>query len=789
MPQVPVAPGASVDLDQPLAIRANAPLFGNMAAPPEMRAPAFQAPALTQPTLPRAAHYDFKPLTPATQDTPVRNGYSMGEASMQGQGLTAFGSNIENAGQAMSTIARAIQVRVDQSTADKHIAKQTEDAVDLSKAYSSFKGDNVTNFTNDGGQTFSDYFMDQLREKRAANSEGLNTRQKEIFDAHADAQEATFYGGLQQHQMAELRQSIVDSNTARLQSEQDALVANSGNPDAVALHTANIKALVAERANMDGETAPGIKQKVLSALSTAHTAVLDSKLKAGDYPGAIAYANGHKDEIAAPTYMSVMALANKGQTQLDATAAADNVSGQMFQASRTTDFSRLTNNIAAVDGATFGKISPERIAEVNRVLVKAVATVEGGGTEQNEKTSPKGAKGPMQVMPGTQARPGFGVRPAADDSPAERARVGRDYTAAMVKYYDGDVAKAVAAYNAGPGAVNDAVDEAKKSGKAWLTLLPAETQKYVPQVMDRMAKGGSFGGSAPAGSTAPGANPEYSLEDATDWFRKNDPRYSTDVTYQEHVDARLERRFAMHKQATTDLDNKALTQAYAVVDNGGAVDDLPIALREQLSEHLPALRAYEKKRMAGEDPETDWKMFYDLASNPDVLSKTNLIGVRDKMADAQWLSLVSQQRALTAKDDTAGDRRTQVQNASQILEGYMRQYGVDPNAKKGPQVEMKGRLMADLQSRIDAREHNLGRKMTPEEISDETAHMFVQVSVARPHWWSFSPTEKPLAMVNPDETITIAPTRRAQIVTALQQKKMPVNEQTIRQMYLQVGNR
>ncbi|VTU25358.1 putative lysin [Variovorax sp. PBS-H4] len=92
------------------------------------------------------------------------------------------------------------------------------------------------------------------------------------------------------------------------------------------------------------------------------------------------------------------------------------------------------------------------------------------------------AKGEMQVMDATNLDPGFGVRPAADNSPAERARVGSDYLDAMLKRYGGDEAKAMAAYNAGPGAL----DAALKKGGNWLDHMPAETQAYVTKGMKKL---------------------------------------------------------------------------------------------------------------------------------------------------------------------------------------------------------------------------------------------------------------------------------------------------------------
>jgi hypothetical protein len=120
-------------------------------------------------------------------------------------------------------------------------------------------------------------------------------------------------------------------------------------------------------------------------------------------------------------------------------------------------------------------------------LVDVVKHLESRGKRYGKDgeilTSPKGAQGEMQVMPATSRDPGFGVTPARDDSPDELARVGRDYIAAMEARYPGDPAKALAAYNAGPGAVDKAV---AKAGAEWRTLMPDETRGYVAHGMNKL---------------------------------------------------------------------------------------------------------------------------------------------------------------------------------------------------------------------------------------------------------------------------------------------------------------
>ncbi len=83
----------------------------------------------------------------------------------------------------------------------------------------------------------------------------------------------------------------------------------------------------------------------------------------------------------------------------------------------------------------------------------------------------------MQVMPATAGDPGFGVRPS-NGTQADDVRLGQEYRRAMRRRYGGDPAKMWAAYNAGPGRVDEAIE---RGGANWLRLLPRETQNYVAQ--------------------------------------------------------------------------------------------------------------------------------------------------------------------------------------------------------------------------------------------------------------------------------------------------------------------
>lgn len=284
-------------------------------------------------------------------------------------------------------------------------------------------------------------------------------------------------------------------------------------------------------------------------------------------------------------------------------------------------------------------------------------------------TSPKGAKGRMQVLDGTNMNPGFGVRPARDDSLGERARVGRDYMNAMVTRYGGDLRKAWAAYNWGPGNMDAAL---KQHGAEWFDHAPQETKDYVTR---NMTAYGSGEGVPPR----PTRQELYNAVDAS-------------LPGAENVEARkaaytwLDKRFTAAEQDEKDTYDRAYAEGIRVVrETGGNINALNPTLRAQIKpQQYTELARYAKDVADGAFTSTDPAAYY-LATDPNVaraMTADQLEALRPKLSEEDYKAARKVWSDAHAPEPGKGPDSLDVAMVNGILDNRLAYMGVDTTAKK-----------------------------------------------------------------------------------------------------------
>ena len=220
---------------------------------------------------------------------------------------------------------------------------------------------------------------------------------------------------------------------------------------------------------------------------------------------------------------------------------------------------------------------------------------ESGG-DQNA-ISKAGARGVMQLMPGTMKDPGFGVPSMAElrakglsEEDANRL-AGRKYLDAMYRKY-GDEATALAAYNWGPGNVDKWL---KKGGDP--KQLPAETKKYIGNILGGKATpklperdlstaagvGMSYEDAMPLVDRLLARSPEH--EAAREAFRARATEMGSDEYYEK------ERKDDMYQTLAEIGFNMASSKSPYVLQ----------AIGEAASAAMPGARADKKERKALKD--------------------------------------------------------------------------------------------------------------------------------------------------------------------------------------------
>lgn len=607
------------------------------------------------------------------------------QAEALGQGLTNLSSGLQQAAH-----------EANQSRVNDALNQLRETELDLTygpdKGYTNLRGIDALQRPNN--QSLSAEYGQQLQtrydELRASLS---NDQQRELFQQHAAPRLTTFRGNLMNYegdQNHAYQLSVTEGTVATASKE---IAAFYNDPNRIDAGVQSIRAAAYQNGKLRGLSAEEVKNNADKLVSGAHLGAVQQALAAGEPMYAEQYLRTYKEQMD-----PVDLLKARGAVDEVASVYIGNLKAQQLM----TDYARAENP-----------------SDFDRV-VAITQQRESGGQRYDENgqllTSPAGAKGEMQVMDGTHRDPGFGVMPARDDSPDERARVGRDYLAAMVKRYNGNLAYAWAAYNAGPGAVDTALSTASKGAPGgWLAQLPKETQDYVQNNLREYAAGGGRGAAPTIGD----------LQNRL----RSDPDLAARPGALQKATESLNRDFALHQQGRAQQRNQAYAAAMQAIEGGTRYDELPASIRGNIDPaKWGALRKYEEQVRNGGRSTSDLATYQLLAANPERLRS---MSDEEFYATRQYLSESDFKKFSDMRGEQGSNSRTDPGNldatmVDSLVSSRLQAIGLDPKAKSGAAAAQVGAIRKHINDVVLMKQQAAGRKFDDTQLTQLVDEQFLR---------------------------------------------------------------
>lgn len=706
--------------------------------------------------MPRVPEYSNFQATPSAQPSVRFNPSQAPDAGeVNARQTQQMGQALQQSGGTLARLAADAVKDANETRVIDAVNKAKERMFDLQygkdTGYLNLKGDAA--LRRPDNQNLADEYVGKFKEQLAPLEQELgNEQQREMFRRATANMQTQLYGDAQRHTAGEFKTYKISTYDGAVSTAQQQIALNYNDVEEGGMVDQGVKTIEAAtrmKAREMGLSQEQADDQVRRAASNAHRMALGTALERNDVAFADGYLKKYRGQMTADDILHTQGAITK---EMDLRAGVQAASGAVRS---------LAPDLAPTD---FGRM-------VN-ITLQAESGGKRYGPDGKLLTSPAGARGEMQVLDGTNKDPGFGVKPAKDNSPEERARVGRDYLQAMLKRYDGDPAMAWAAYNAGPGKLDEALMRAKASptpGASWLTFMPNETQAYVAANTKALENG-------------LGRPQAPTLADVQDRVRTSLGADARPQVVQHAVQEATRQWEALSKSYKDGQDQSLADAQRLLIANKGDMNALPMSVRNRIDPgKFNDLMGFASKLAKGEPIATDWGLYYSLASDPRLLKQVNLGALRHKLGESEFKQLTEHQGKL---NNPKGEDLTQLQSAKEVLNGFLLQAGMDPTPKPGKgddsEAAKVGQLQAAFQQRIDARERLTGKKLGASELREEAAQLFKPVRTSG--FLGFG-TDKPAGLVTGKDAVQIPDNERTQIEAALKRAGRPVTDAAVEALY------
>lgn len=404
-----------------------------------------------------------------------------------GKTLQAQGEQVASAGRAVDHIAtqmvnQANQTRVTEALTDV-IKTQTTLEADPQQGYQTQTGKNA--MYRDSGLSLSDEYTQKFKDNIDQIAQGLgNDVQRESFYSRAYPMLYQFQRGVMGH---ESKQSNVYSQTvlaANIDAQENAIGLNPMDPRNDQ-RRGDIRDATKQLALLQGKSPEAADYMALQSLSRSNKVAISSLLNDGSAEGLANAKSYLKQALEAKEMLADDGLAmQKSINQVERGFTIQNATQRILEGIQPQlQDSNLDKFQTAIGINENNKHwNPDGSVSLGPMTKSGQAVGQYQMLESTAKEVANRTGGPgwdkalfYQKMTGDPAQDARAI--------AYHKALSMGYIQQLYQQYGGDTTKTAAAYNAGPGAVDKAINEAKKDGTSWLSKLPAETQAYVPSVL------------------------------------------------------------------------------------------------------------------------------------------------------------------------------------------------------------------------------------------------------------------------------------------------------------------
>lgn len=643
-----------------------------------------------------------------------------------GRQAQQFGDAALRANQSVGQIALDIQQQANQLRVDDALNQAKEAALrltyDKDAGFTNLKGINA--LQRPDNKPLADEYGDNLKGTISQIADGLgNDAQKQAFSLHANDILTSFRGQAIQHEAQEFKTYALSTSEGIQSTALRDIGLNWNNPDAVNSAVDRIRAETYRQAQLLGKSAEWQDAQARKLTSNAHKVALMSALEQNDPAYADSYLKRYSEQMDADDILAVRGHITREMDARIGVGAASEVIRRMQPRIQTSDAERAFNI--------------------------AVGTESGGrqfAKDGTPLTSPKGAIGIAQVMPGTAPEAAKLAGLEWDENrykndPAYNRALGMAYFQKQLQDNGGDLAKAYAAYNAGPGRLQEAVKQADRSVKlaqgdpnlkplTWLDFMPQETKDYVAKNMKAFDAG-------------QGQAQRPTFQEIDDQLRA-DPRLANNPARYKVAREEASRQFEEQTKAIKQREEEAVATAMrGIIQNGGRFSDLPVSIRAAVPpKEVDNLLGFAQKISKGDDSTSLW-LYNKLTGNPDSLARMSdneFFALRRELSESDFKHF-SEERAkrlgVAGGSNGPGDLNTQA--IKQSLDERLRMLQIDPTPKDdgGSDAARVGAVRRFVDQYFYAAQREAGKKFTDAEVSQHLDALFAKNATFR-GWFSDS---------------------------------------------------